>query len=117
MIADTLPRRSAPMEKTLCGKIATLPNGDAFTPSVSPGPRRTCPAGAPRALVIRAHVVSSYATNWLAEHGEMPTGVHKATVRPHPMIYTKSLPVLTVDFTPLRSLASGERLETPLTPA
>jgi hypothetical protein len=52
---------------------------------------------------ILCHVVSDYVTNWLAQHGEMPTGLHKAhTVRRRPMIYTISLLVLTADLRPLR---------------
>ena len=45
---------------------------------------------------VRVFVLTDYAINWLAQHGEMPTGVHKApAVRRHPMIYATSLPVLT----------------------
>jgi hypothetical protein len=64
---------------------------------------------------ILTHVVSDYAINWLAQHGEMPTGVHtaRATRGMHGM-HTQ-FPVLEVDFTPLHRLASsGKSRQQPL---
>jgi hypothetical protein len=51
-----------------------------------------------------AHVLIDYALNWLAQHGEMPTGVHTArAIRPVPGFYV-DYPVLEVDFTPLHRM-------------
>ena len=48
---------------------------------------------------VRVHVIVDYATSWLAEHREMPTGIHQAkTSKPHPMGF-RDLPTMTVDFT------------------
>jgi hypothetical protein len=67
---------------------------------IGPGPHRW-----PR-IAIPMHTVMEYALNWLAQHGEMPTGVHKCkAVRPIRGLHT-TYPVLEVDFTPLHRLAS-----------
>ncbi|RWA80838.1 hypothetical protein [Mesorhizobium sp.] len=56
---------------------------------------------------VYMHVITDYATNWLAEHGEMPTGVHTARAT-RPLSYCSSgLPTLTVDFSPLHRLGSS----------
>jgi hypothetical protein len=65
---------------------------------VGPGPHRW------PTLAIPTHTVMEYALNWLAEHGDMPTGVHKCkAVKPIPNLHA-TYPVLTVDFTPLHRL-------------
>ncbi len=55
---------------------------------------------------VRVAVISDYAVNWLAQHGEMATGVHtcRATRK---IDFRSSPPTFTVDFTPLHRLASG----------
>src|SRR3954452_21313469 len=65
-------------------------------------------SGRLQSISILPHIVADYGTNWLAQTRELPTGFHKAnTVRRHPMIYANDLPVLTVDFSPLRRLSGG----------
>ena len=72
------------------------------------GPR---PAS-PQAIAWKAHPVSDYAINWLAQHGEMPTGVHIArATRPLPGS-TRTYPPQEVDFTPLHRLASSGKGQT-----
>ncbi|RWM25186.1 MAG: hypothetical protein EOR74_21040 [Mesorhizobium sp.] len=55
---------------------------------------------------LRVAVITDYATNWLAEHGEMPDGVHtcRATRK---IDFCSSPPSFTVDFSPLHRLASS----------
>jgi hypothetical protein len=69
------------------------------------GPGYHAHGGMRRGMLM--HVVTDYAVNWLAQHGEMPTGVHKArATRSVPGFYV-DYPVLEVDFTPLHRLASS----------
>jgi hypothetical protein len=56
---------------------------------------------------VLMHVVTDYAVNWLAQHGEMPTGVHTARATRKLHFCSGPLPVLEVDFTPLHRLASS----------
>ncbi|MER8570645.1 hypothetical protein NKH19_00680 [Mesorhizobium sp. M1338] len=68
---------------------------------LGPGPHR------PPSIAVGAHVVTDYAVNWLAEHGEMPNGIHTArATRSIPGFYT-TYPALEVDFSPLHRLASS----------
>ena len=65
---------------------------------LGPGPHR------PQSIAVKAHPVSDYALNWLAQHGEMPTGVHIArATRAIPGFYATYSPQK-VDFTPLHRL-------------
>lgn len=68
----------------------------------------------PMAIAVKAHPVGDYAVNWLAQHDEMPTGVHiKRATRGLHSIHTDYLPH-EVDFTPLHRLASsGKRQPQP----
>ena len=61
---------------------------------LGPGPHR------PQSIAIKAHVVSDYATNWLAQHGEMPTGVHTARATRPLWFCSGSFSPQEVDFTP-----------------
>ena len=59
--------------------------------------RRDDPYCRPEARAVRSDVIVEYAAAWLAEHHEMPTGIHQAqTVKPHPMGF-RDLPTTTVD--------------------
>ncbi len=67
---------------------------------LGPGPHR------PQAIGVRAHVITDYATNWLAQHGEIPTGVHTARAT-RKLNWCSSLPTLNVDFSPLHRRGSA----------
>ena len=63
---------------------------------------------------MEAHPVADYAINWLAQHGEMPTGIHTArATRPIRGFYTTYSPQ-EVDFTSLHRLASSGKSQQPL---
>ena len=92
------------------GKNHRFAQGDAFM--LLPGCRL---AGWLAASGFRHHRLCN---QWLAQHGEMPTGVHSCkAVRKCDFCSSPIYPALLVEFTPLRRLANGERVPAPLMPA
>jgi hypothetical protein len=66
---------------------------------------------------MRMAVLTDYATNWLAQHGEMPTGVHTARAT-RKIDFCSRPPTFTVDFTALhRRLPAAAGTRQPLPPA
>jgi len=69
------------------------------------GPGYHAHGGMRRGLLM--HVVTDYAVNWLAEHGELPDGVHVCR-KVRRLSWTRPpYPVLTVDFSPLHRRATA----------
>lgn len=63
---------------------------------------------------VRVAVITDYAANWLAQHGEMPTGIHTARAT-RKISFCANSPEFEVDFTPLHRLASsGKSRQQPL---
>ena len=58
---------------------------------------------------VRVHVVTDYAVNWLAQHGAMPTGVHKARAT-RKIDFCSSPPTFTVDYTGLTDPVAFKKL-------